>query len=412
MKWAAIKQALIKGVVCFFLLLIFLFALPKRGFSLSECDVSTDLTNKTIEELEKLKQPCQQKSRQLTEKIYSYTSQIEYIATQIYLTKIKIQQTEYNIKKISQEIENLTEKINNLNRSLDYLGRTLVKKIIEGYKRRQVTLFDIFLDSKNASIFVKRIKYLKIAQDNDRRLAFQVQQAKVNFEEQKKLRDEKKKVLDRLKTTLGNQQIELNNQKKIQQKLLEDTKNDKIATDRFLQQIQRQLAAFKSFVKTSGASSIIAANSLGRGADGAYYSQRDERWADKTVGYSNESVLDVGCLVTSVAMVAKKYGQNVTPLEIASDGDRFYGLTAYMKLPWKGVAGRSYHRTSISDIDRELNNGNYVIVGVGGCGYGGSHFVVLTKKEGDDYIMHDPIYGPDLKFSSYYSNICTAATFK
>ena len=109
-------------------------------------------------------------------------------------------------------------------------------------------------------------------------------------------------------------------------------------------------------------------------------------------------------------MVAKHYGENVIPSNIASDISRFYGFTAYMSLPWKSVAGRSYYGGV--DTDQELANGNYVIVGVGGCSNGGSHFVVLTKKDGSDYIMHDPIFGPDLKFSSHYGNICSSATFK
>jgi hypothetical protein len=128
------------------------------------------------------------------------------------------------------------------------------------------------------------------------------------------------------------------------------------------------------------------------------------------MGYSSENVLNVGCLITSTAMVAKKYGDGSTPGDLAADANRFYGNTAYVTLPWRSVGGRSY--TPVSNIDQELQNGNYVIVGVGGCGSGGSHFVVLTKKDGDSYIMHDPIYGPDKKFSDYYSNICSSATFK
>jgi hypothetical protein len=44
----------------------------------------------------------------------------------------------------------------------------------------------------------------------------------------------------------------------------------------------------------------------------------------------------------------------------------------------------------------------------------GTHFVVLSKKSGSDYIMYDPWYGPDLKFSDYYqkSSIYSAVVFK
>ncbi len=189
-----------------------------------------------------------------------------------------------------------------------------------------------------------------------------------------------------------------------------DTKNDEDNYQKILAQAQAQLRSFKSFVQSSGADSVIGANALGNGSDGAYYSQRDERWANRTIGYSSENILSVGCLVSSVSMVAKHYGDNVTPGDIASDVSRFYGNTAYMSRPWKGVAGKSFYEAV--DINQELQNGNYIIVGVGNCNNGGSHFVVITKKDGEDYIMHDPIYGPDLKFSSHYSNICSSATFK
>jgi hypothetical protein len=71
---------------------------------------------------------------------------------------------------------------------------------------------------------------------------------------------------------------------------------------------------------------------------------------------------------------------------------------------------------SVGNIDEELNNGNYVIVGIAYSSCtgksGGDHYLVLTKKDGNDYLMHDPIYGPDIKFSSHYSIICSSATYK
>lgn len=364
---------------------------------------SKEECQKKIEEYEnKLTETRKQKS--------SLSSEITYMDTQIKLTLLKIQTTENDFKKTTSEIEDLSGKIDNLNTSLDYLGKILIEKIAQGYKNRETNFFDILLNSDNASVMSQRIKYLKTVQDSDRRMAFKVQQTKVNFEEQKNLREEKKKRLDELKVTLAGQQVTLNNQKGSKQRLLEITKNDEATYQKLLAQAQAQLAGFRSFVQTSGASSVIGANSLGSGSDGAYYSQRDERWAHQTIGTSSENILSVGCLISSIAMVAKKNGDNQTPSSLASDVSRFWGNTAYMNNPWKSVAGKTYSRGV--NVDNELANGNYVIVGVGGCSSGGSHFVVLTKKEGSEYIMHDPIYGPDLKFSSHYSNICTASVFK
>lgn len=337
------------------------------------------------------------------------TSEIQYMNNQIALTELRIEQTEEKIIETEKEIELLTSRIEGLDDSLDYLSRMLVRRIVTTYKKNTADFFDILLNSDNADDLINRAKYLKTAQNTNQRLLVQVQETKLNFEEQKKIRETKKVELDELTQILNNQKASLDSQKTQKQKLLADTQSDEATYQRLLSQARAQLAGFKTFVQNVGAG-VIGANQFGSGSDGNYYSQRDARWASNTIGYSSENILDVGCLLTSVAMVAKKYGANLTPADIAADASRFWYNTAWMRLPWPGVAGKSY--TQISDIDGELANGNYVIVGVGGCANGGSHFVVLTKKDGDGYIMHDPIYGPDIKFYDHYSNICTSAAFK
>jgi len=299
-----------------------------------------------------------------------------------------------------------------LNTSLDYLSRVFLKKVADGYKRREAPFVDIFLDSENASKLTNRLKYMQIAQDSDRKIAFKVEQAKANYEDQKKLREIKKIELGKLQDLLAEQEVSLNQQKVQKQKLLSDTQSDEATYQRLLSQAKAQLTSFRNFVQQSVGGNVIGANAFGSGSDGNYYSQRDARWASATIGYSPESVLDVGCLLTSISMVAKKLGQNVTPLDLARDTSRFWGNTAWMRLPWPGVAGKSY--TSVSNVDQELANGNYVIAGVPvyNCAGGGNHFVVITRKEGNDYIMHDPIYGPDTRFRDHYSGFCTTATFK
>lgn len=363
---------------------------------------TTDLQKKINEYQTKLQQLKQQKN--------TLSSQIQYMDTQIFLTALQINQTEQKIISTGKEIDLLGSRIERLDQSLDYLSKQLLQRIVVGYKKKPLSFLSVLFDNKNANDFLNQVKYLKTAQTNNQKLLYTVQETKTNAEEQKKLREEKKIQLDKLTETLNYQKQSLDNQKIQKQKLLNDTQSDEVTYQRLLAQAQAQLAGFKSFVSSAGAG-VISTNQFGTGSDGAYYSQRDERWANQSIGYSSENILNVGCLLTSVAMVAKHYGDNVTPGNIASDPSRFYGNTAYMSLPWKSVAGRSYYGGV--DVDQELANNNYVIVGVGGCSNGGSHFIVLTKKDGDDYIMNDPIYGPDLKLSTHYSkSFCSTATFK
>lgn len=395
-----------KTIILFLLFLIILIV--NKVFAI-ECNTNVQLTSdERIKEFEK------QCVEPLRNQINSLSQQIQYMDNQIYLTTVQIKQTEQKIISTEKEIEVLGTRIEGLDGSLDYISKLMLNKIVESYKRRSLSLFSLLFDSNNVDELVARIKYLKTTQNNNQKILLQLQETKLNFEEQKVLRQQKKNELNQLTETLIQQKQSLDDQKIQKQKLLVDTQSDENTYQKIIQQAKAQLAGFKSFVSGAGVG-IISANQFGSGSDGSYYSQRDSRWANQTIGYSQENILNVGCLLTSVSMVLKKNGINTDPSIIASNSNYFYLNTAYMKFrdqfnPWPG--GINNYRIPISQIDEELNAGHYVIVGVGGCTNGGNHFVVLTKKEGNDYIMHDPIYGPDIKFSSHYSNICSAETFK
>jgi hypothetical protein len=141
----------------------------------------------------------------------------------------------------------------------------------------------------------------------------------------------------------------------------------------------------------------------GPGEGGWYLSQRDERWAGTTMGNSGETILDVGCFITSISMVMRFYGADYYPSLIATSPSFFVPGTAYLYVPstfngsWPN--GKNYKNISYGEIDSYLGRNVPVIAGVRGS----SHYVVLKKVQGGEYIMNDPIYGPDLKVSDHYS---------
>lgn len=180
------------------------------------------------------------------------SSQIQYFDTQIYIATTRIRETELKIKQTEEEIVSLGEKIDGLNTSLDYLGKILIKKIVEGYKRKETTIINLIIDSNNALSLSSQLKYIQIAQDNDRRIAFQVQTAKNNYEEQKALREKKKIELATLQTTLNNQKASLDTQKAIKQKLLADTNNDETNYQNLLAQVRAEYNAIEGIIAGSG----------------------------------------------------------------------------------------------------------------------------------------------------------------
>ncbi|MEK7079163.1 MAG: hypothetical protein AAB929_03765 [Patescibacteria group bacterium] len=396
-----------RNVIFFLLILSVVFFLAPRLFAQdpSQC-TSGDSKEREVCLTKLINETDQQ--------INGYDSEIQKMDIELSIKTLTIQQTEQKITETEHQIDTLNNRIDTLDSSLTNLSKVLIQRVVRGYKKRAFSFFDLFLNSENMSSLISTVKYQKTTQDNNQKLLLQVQEAKTNYEEQKILRETKKKELDQLISTLENQKVALKNQQAKIQKFKNDAKNNKDYYKIQLNLARLQLTSFKSFVQTSGGDSIIAANAFGNGSDGAYYSQRDARWANQAIGYSSESILKVGCLLTSISMVAKKNGQNITPSDFAADPYNFWANTAWMKYPWASVAGKSM--APVGNIDEELSNGNYVIVGIAysSCAgkSGGDHYVVLTKKDGNDYIMHDPIYGPDIKFSSHYSTICSSATYK
>lgn len=352
------------------------------------------------EELERKKREYEAKLNQLQKQSNTLSSQIEYMDTQVYLTELRAQETEQKIETTEKEIDTLGNRIEGLDSSLDSLSRALIDRVVDGYKQRQVSVFELLLDSQNANDLIGRVKYVKTAQENNQKLLIQVQQTKSNFQEQKKLREKKQDELASLKDILSNQREELIAQQEQKRQLLSVTQSDEATYKRLIDEANRQIASYKSFVASTGVN-VVPAGSLGTGEGGWYLSQRDSRWASNRMGDSSESILDVGCFITSISMVFRFYGYDMTPVTLASDPKYFLPRSAYMYIPsnfgWPG--GKTYRNVSYSDLKTYLNNGTPVIAGVRGS----SHYIVLKKVDGDDFIMNDPIYGPDLKVSDHYS---------
>lgn len=215
------------------LLAMWIFIIP-QSVSAIVCSGPDDCQNKIKEYEAKLNQAKADKS--------SLGSQIQLINTKVDLAQARLAKTEADIEVTSSEIEELGNKINNLNKSLDHLTQVLLQKIVEGYKRKNASFFEV-LFSQDANTLANQMKYIHVAQENDRVLAIRTQQVKVNYSEQKDLREEKIAQLEELKNQLEVQRVELNNQITQKETLLEQTKGDE---KKFQQLLAQALAEFQA----------------------------------------------------------------------------------------------------------------------------------------------------------------------
>lgn len=373
-------------------------------YAFAEDPGCTTTSTTSSETLQKIIDACKQQLQGLSQKKSTLADQIAYMDTQINVTQLEINQNTQEIETLQKEISNLGKRIGELDVNLDQVSKIVNKKIEDIYKKQKTGFIYTVLDAGNLPNFLRSIQYLQKSQKNDRELLLKMQNTKVNFGEQKNLRQQKEEELSKLTDKLENYKVDLANQQEEKEVLLQVTNNDELRYQQILRDAQAQIAGFKNFVANATVGGVIGSNGLGTGYDGTYFSQRDERWANNTIGLSSENILNVGCLLTSVAMALRNKGVDTNPAAIASSSNYFFGNTAYMlyrnQLSLPG--GHNGQSISIDAIDSNLNNNNAVIVGLYAGGYG-THFIVLKKIDNGEWIMFDPYYGPDLKFSSHYS---------
>lgn len=231
------------------LIVFFILFFCRKQIRALECEQISDV-NPRIQCLEDV-------TKNLGQQANTLSSQISYLNSQISLTTLKIQETEDKITKTQTEIELLTSKIEGLDSSLNYLSKQLIGRIVDGYKKRSVSIFNVVLDSNNASELFSQIKYLKTAQNNNQQMLIQVQSTKQNFEEQKKIREEKKKQLDELMVTLASQKQQLNTQQVAKRKLLEETQNSELVYQQLLQKARSEYAAIQGIVSGGGIETVM-----------------------------------------------------------------------------------------------------------------------------------------------------------
>ena len=329
-------------------------------------------------------------------------STINVIASKVLVQQLQINQIQAEINKLEKEVNDLDERINGLNLSLDKLTTMLVTRVQAQYKQSRTSPLLVLVASGNFKDFYTTMQYLRETNNQTTQAMQRAELKRILYDQEKQLKEEKQAEVEAKRRDLQREKNVLAQQQNEQQQLLKVTNNNEARYQQLLAEAQAQIASFKSFVSVSGGG-MIEPDGLGTGSDGSYFSQRDKRWAEQRIGSSSENIFNVGCLISSVAMVLKSQGVDVTPGTIGSNYSYFLPGTAYM-LTRSGMAlpgGKTGRKVPVSSISSELDSGRAVIVGLKAGPYG-THFVVLKRKDGDDWIMFDPYYGPDIKFTSKY----------
>lgn len=347
---------------------------------------------------------CNAKLKSLSGQKATLAQALGVLTTQINLTQAKIAEQTTQLSKLEIEINDLSGKIQSLDYSLTDLTKLFVARVKSSYMSASNSTISILLHVSGITEFTKGIRYVEKVRDHDQKLLLSLEKSRLDFDQQRTMKEKKQAEIEAVKKILDREKVALATQVAAKNKLLADTKNDEVRFQSLLSAAQAQLAAFRRFTTSQGGTALLS-NQTKCDSWGCYYNQRDSSWGNQTIGLSGETMKEVGCLVTSMAMVASHYGKSIKPGDIAASSNPFWGNTAFMNQGSWNVSGVTMTRTRIgtstAKIDEELSAGRPVVIGI----YGGpDHFLVITKKEGDDYIMNDPFpeNGGGTKFTSKY----------
>lgn len=209
----------LKTLLVTFLIILFIF--PQAVFAQSVSDLEKQLQEKR-EEIKRVE--SQLKDLQTQEK--TLKSQLQFIDSQTQLTQLRVQETEFQITKLEKEIEDLGGRIERLSGTVDAMTGVLLERIVKTYKYSNITTLDLIFSSDGITDLLEKIKYLQVAQANDKKVLYELQATKSNYNDQQTDKQSRQLEQEARKKELEGYKVQLEQQKKAKEDLLRVTQND------------------------------------------------------------------------------------------------------------------------------------------------------------------------------------------
>lgn len=208
--------------------------------------------NASLEILQQIENACISEIENIQKEKESLTKAISLMETQERTTRIKINQTESKIKLLEEEIATLSGKILKLDNSLNYISKVFIERIRQNYKKGLVNPLMLLFSSSDFGQFFLKFRYLKAIQLHDRNLLFSMEETRMNYDEQKRLKEKIQSELSALKKQLEIQKINLQSQISDRKFLLEQTKGKESEYQRFLSITRSEIEAIQQIIAGKG----------------------------------------------------------------------------------------------------------------------------------------------------------------
>lgn len=191
-------------------------------------------------------------------------SQLTIIDTQTKLTQAKINETNFQINKLEKEISELSTRIVRLSETLDTITQVLLTRIVQTYKLGDFSSIDMLFSSHGFSDLLTRMKYIQVAQANDKKVLYQLQATKATYNDQKVDRESRQAQQEKLKNDLSRYQEQLIVQKTEKDALLLVTQNNEAKYQSLLAQARAEYMAIQGIIAGQGKESEVGPVSQGQ----------------------------------------------------------------------------------------------------------------------------------------------------
>lgn len=209
-------------------------------------------------ECNKKKQVCwEQKIAAAQTQATTLTSTINLLNGQISLQQLQVDLTKSEIFKLENQVAELTERIKGLGYSLDRLGTVLIERVQAQYKQSRTSPSLQLLGSESLTDVIANLRYLSLAQKQTAEVMARTETQRLEYDEQKQLKEDKQTELELKKISLENLQESLRSQKEDQQYLLSETKNNEAKYQSELAKTLAELEAIQSIIAGRGDESKV-----------------------------------------------------------------------------------------------------------------------------------------------------------
>jgi peptidoglycan hydrolase CwlO-like protein len=204
------------------------------------------------------KQACWEgKIREAQGQANTLNNTISILNGKIQVQELQISQTTTEIQKLEREIGELSTRITGLELSLDRMSAILIERAKTTYKQSTTNPFLLLTSSDSLSDFMTEYKYVQMAQRHISQVMKQAEAQRLDYDQQKALKEAKQTEVEQKKIQLLQQQKTLSQQKAEQQHLLAETKNNEALYQKELARTLAELKAIQSIIAGRGAESSV-----------------------------------------------------------------------------------------------------------------------------------------------------------